>query len=151
MNNAMRGIGAFFGLIAGLILMVSGSPIFGFIGLLYVAWLISGMIQNSKPATPPNPYHSDRRRNSALGVQALYAQVRHGDTLQALSQLAGSSGDLFMAKQMEGDELSVRRWQDDAGWSLYVQFRNDLVESSTIASPDATVSVSFEETSKKPE
>jgi hypothetical protein len=38
---------------------------------------------------------------------------------------------------MEGDELSVRRWQDDAGWSLYVQFRNDLVESSTIAKAPA--------------
>jgi hypothetical protein len=45
----------------------------------------------------------------------------------------------------------VRRWRDDKEWSFYAVLRNGIVESTALAPPDASVSISFENKGEKPE
>jgi hypothetical protein len=77
--------------------------------------------------------------------------VQAGTTLDQVANFAGNAGEVFMAKRDNEDELSVRRWRDDKEWSFYAVLRNGIVESTALAPPDASVSISFENKGEKPE
>ena len=134
-----RALGTLLALTFGVIVLVAGgSSAASFFALAYVAWFVFGSRESE-----PSPTVTLIKPSNNADVQNLYRRVQIGATVSQVADVAGSSGDVVAGKRVDADELHVRRWHDDLGWTLYVAFKNNIVQSSTIAPSHANAEVTF--------